>query len=184
MLQLRIQYYFPRRIDVKLSFRYLIQLNRAIVKNNMISHVIKIEITRITSPCLDSSILSQFFTYITIKYNFRQICIKIEEAIIYRYFKSARVSYQEKDSLQSRDQVLGIDISLNGRIPREPVRPRKTIQHKMLGKRSIRLVNRSIFLTNRAQGVNPELGAFSIWIRIIILCLILSSLIVDKLNNM
>lgn len=161
ILHLKTQYYIPSRMSAQLSLRYLTLLNKAIVGRLRVSNrATQTEITRQVSPCLDSSILSQFFSFMASMYNFRQICRKIAHTIIYRRF--LRINYLEKDPLRSKDQVLGIDISIHGRIPREPVRPRKTVQHQMIGRRSVRLVNRNVFLINRAQGINPELGTFSV----------------------
>lgn len=120
------------------------------------------QISRIVTPVIDSYILAQFFSHIANTYSFRQICFQIEGKIIYKLFQNALVNYTEKDPLLSGDQVLGLEVSVHGRIPREAVRPRKTVQVKVFGRRSKRLINKNTFLKNRAEIVNPELGTFSV----------------------
>ena len=121
------------------------------------------EITRLAHPALDSQTLAQFFTFITTRYNFNRIFDKIRQTIIYDHVRNLRreENYNQKINLNSTDQVLGIEIALHGRIPREPVRPRKTVQVKMLGSRSVRQINKNMVILNKAQGINPELGTFT-----------------------
>lgn len=172
VIYIKTQYYQPSRMTAKLSLKHMISFNKsfnnqivkriALLKTNIGSIDFQSEMSRITSPAIDSYILAQYFTHITDKYNFRRMCYQIESKIIYRLFKNAIIKYNEKTPLLSKDQVLGIEIGLHGRIPREPVRPRKTVQVKILGRRSKRLINKNTFLINRAEKVNPELGTFSI----------------------
>lgn len=178
MIQLRIQYYQPSRISAELSLIHIRGLNTVLQSDKTKGMALRktqgvkgmklqTEMSRITSPSIDSYILAQFFAHMADKYNFRQICYQIEGKIIYRIFKNALIgsNHMRKEPLRSKDQVLGIEISLHGRIPREAVRPRKTVQTQILGRGSKRFVNKNKFLTNRFEKINPELGTFSIWIR-------------------
>ena len=163
----------------EISFSCLTLLNRFLSQQDAVSKMltgvskmfnIQSEITRLSHPALDSYILAQFFTYIATMYNFNQIFSKIRQTIYTNRFQNLGKNYNhtKKDYLRSSDQVLGIEIALHGRIPREPVRPRKTVQLKMLGSSSTRVANQNTFLLNRAESVNPELGTFTFWVRIMV----------------
>lgn len=183
-IQLKTQFYLPSRMTFEISLVYIIELNKAFGYKTIVNIAfvktfewqIKFqnEISRVRSPLIDSSILAQFFSHMADNYSFTKMCYHIEGKIIYRGLKHAAMNYGsnwKKKNLTPallRNQVVGLELRLHGRIPREAVRPRKTVQSRILGRSSMRQINKSTFITNRAERVNPELGTFSIWIRQVI----------------
>lgn len=183
-------FYQPRDLSAKLSFKHLRHLNQIMTKNGASENAFSIfkagfnfakqvkivtEISRIISPALDSKILAQYFTTMTSNYNFNQICNKMSQKMAFFTMPSKNsagprglgVNYQVETQLQ------GLLIKLQGRIPKEPVRPRKTIQHKMLGTNSKTHNLKNAFKKNPISFkthsfINPELGSFSIWVRTIV----------------
>lgn len=147
------------------SFRYLKLFNKNLTQGRVLD-MIRIAIktpafstqtrmSRMNNPAGDSYVLCQFFVYMTTKYNFSQFVNRIGNTVIYKLLTNAGAN----QSIKGRGQILGLEIALHGRIPREPVRARKTVQSLTLGRRS--QANKGSFIINRAEGLNPELGTFS-----------------------
>lgn len=61
------------------------------------------------------------------------------------------------------------------------MRARKTVQSRTIGKRSVRHINQQMVFINRAEGVNPRLGTFSVWVRLIILYVLIFLFLFDPL---
>lgn len=171
-LKIQSQYYHPRRIWAGLTIDYVTALSISLTKGvlfNIIKSFMKREtlslknkFTRIKTPTGHSYIISQFLVYITTKYNFRRIVQRTKRTIGPKlYFSGRKVA-------SWKAQVRGLVLTLHGRIPREPVRARKTMQTKTLGRRSKINITNPSFLLNRSEGMNPRLGSFSCWVRLII----------------
>lgn len=162
-LKILTQYYQPRRISKIASFRYLKQLNWNLTEGKALGmlkqalrtrqFLMETRMSRIYNPAGDSYVLAQFFVYITTRYNFSQFVNRISNTAVYRLLTNTN------ETLRYRPQILGLEMSLHGRVPREPVRARKTIQSRTLGRPSVNITHK--FLVNKADGINAELGTFS-----------------------
>lgn len=103
------------------------------------------------SPVLSAILISLYLSYQTQEQNIRQICRLLQR----KFILSSATDYV------SRVRLVGLNFCIKGRTPREPVRPRKTVQRKLIGKQlnSWKIGNRASTLAR-----NPELGSYSLWI--------------------
>lgn len=173
IIKLNVEYYQPRRRKYRTGFIYLQQLLKVLSHRKMTrmikkalnlaeSFELQTRVSRLKTPALDSYILAQFFVYMTKHHQFSKIIQQIERKVVYKFFNNVTPIYAPQDPLHSKDRVLGLDVTLKGRIPLEPVRARKTIQNRTIGRRSERNINQHLIFINRAEGVNPRLGTFSV----------------------
>lgn len=130
---------------------------RATLKQKTAKKIVFI-ISRISSPVLDSQVLARYLQNITPVYNFQQICT----IMIKRIMLNTVLNAHGYASIQPQ----GLLIKLHGRSPREAVRPRKTIQSRILGCKQLRsYVLRPKNIAMRSElGLTPELGTFSLWV--------------------
>lgn len=187
-LHIQNVFYHPRYMSAKLSLKHLSQLNNLMSVKTNDSHnkyniykvgydlsniSVKTEISRITSPALNSHIIAQYLRAITSNYNFYQICNKIRQKVIFNMASPEKSvtdakNYNTRVNYKTETQLQGLLIQIKGRIPTEPVRPRKTVQYKILGNPSkVQHSLKNTFKNNprsvsTAKGINPELGTFSI----------------------
>lgn len=171
---------------------------------------IKVNFSRMVTPAIDGHIMAQYLKLMASDYNFNQICSKMSQKVAFPDLSNSSNTSPILEKSKSRSPVLelaqsgkinyktevqlqGMIIKLHGRIPREPVRPRKTIQSKMLGsqyrhagvvsgerifiaqnghvkttKSFLNSLRNSQVTVGQATGINPELGTFSIWVKSII----------------
>lgn len=181
IVKLSIEYYQPRRMTKIRGFIYIEQLLK-ILSKKPITHMMRktlqipqsqsfpfqTRFSRLRSPALDSYVLAQFFVSMAKQHRFSKIIKRMERTIVYKFFQNVIPIDAPKDPVHSKDRVRGLDVTLRGRIPKEPVRARKTIQNKTIGRRSIRHVNKQTVFINKAEGMNPRLGTFSVWVRLMI----------------
>ena len=186
-LHIQNVYYQPRYMSAKLSLKHLSQhsnlMSAQAKDSNNKSNVYKAgynfsdisvstEISRITSPALNSHVIAQYLRAMASNYNFYQICNKIRQKVIFNIAMQERSETEVKNTsrvnYKTETQLQGLLIQIRGRIPMERVRPRKTVQYKMLGNPSrVQHSLKNTFKNNpisvsTARGINPELGTFSV----------------------
>lgn len=134
--------------DLYIYIYYTKQNNRKIMFKNtqylctmLTSNVLHMEPHRVHSPILDNTVLATYISLQSKRISFNKIILHLVNKCTYR--------------------CLNIIFILCGRIPCEPVRPRKTVQTCVVGKPSISSKKRVGLHTS----MNPELGSYTMWVK-------------------
>lgn len=134
--------------DLFIYIYYTKQNNRKIMFKNtqylctiLTSNVMQMEPHRVHSPILDNTVLATYISLQSKRISFTKIILHLVNKCTHR--------------------CLNIIFILCGRIPCEPVRPRKTVQTCVVGKPSMSSKKRVGLHTS----MNPELGSYTMWVK-------------------
>lgn len=131
-----IYMYYTKQNNTKIMFK-----NTQYLCTILTTNVIQMEPHRVHSPILDNTVLATYISLQSKRISFNKIILHLVNKCTNRY--------------------LNMIFILCGRIPCEPVRPRKTVQTCVVGKPSMSSKKRVGLHTS----MNPELGSYTIWVK-------------------